>query len=570
MTPLTLKFTGGMNNNDSPLNLFARDRGETQSLVNAKTDQRGLLKPLRKLTAVNATAESSSIHSVFNVYNSSRNLVLVGVGTSLKYVNGTSLTTLLTGLSGEKISFTHVGDWVYLTDGTNRKAVYLPTPVGTDWGQDPPNAAPTVADSGVAGNPDGTYSCYSRYKITLPDASILRTALSPVGTVTVVTNKIAWSALVHSTFEGATTREIELFRTKTGFSGTYLVTTLSEGTTTYTDDVTDAALQGNTEYDEDGYYPFPDSLSVVFYHPGANRIFAASGNDVYWSEPGLYHICIYDESADEYTNTNTVFPQEESITAIGLWDEQLYFGSTGSWLRLRGYNPDYWLWEPTSAIKGPLSQASLVNIPMGLLYPGNDGYLWLFSGIESKKIIDQFIFGTSPTSSSCGAFDGTYYYLFYGDTTYPELLVDLSPLPASPPKVIQSARTATSVHYDKYSNRLYIGGSDGYVRYSDDTDQDITMSFQTAEIPIDQIDKLGDAATLVLEVDTKEDNLVITQFEDGIEQTSLTPISTAIMQRVVIPISLNIYRTLSIKASITSKKAVRIREPWFLSQEDDG
>lgn len=564
--PIVIKFTGGINNRHTPLELYQRQMGETQSLINADTSLAGRLELLRPLAALNSTAESSSIHSIYRANDT----ILVGTGTSLKYRTTTTLTSLLTGLAGAKISFAHAGQWVFLGDGTYNRSVYLATPVGCSWGINPPTAAPTVADSGDGGDPDGTYTCYYRYKITLPDASIIYSGLSPSADVTITTNKIAWSGLVHATFTGATTVAIELFRTASAFGATYLVAEIASGTTTYTDNVSDATLQASTEFDEEGYYGPPSGVELAIYHPGSDRVFCAVDNNVYWSEAAMYHVFVYDETADSYQNVNSVFLTGENVTGLLMFDEQLYIGSSKTWRRLRGTNPDYWSWEPIAgAIKGPVAWRTLVTTPYGAIYPGNDGHLWIFNGFETVRISEHFVFETEPSTEAHATFDGRYYRLFYEDTTNPLLIMDFFEFPRRPPRIIQSTQSATASHYDAMSDELYYGDSSGYLRNGEDTLTNVTLSFKTAEVPIEQLVNLGNAASLLVHMDTKGVNMTITPYFDNIAQSALATIHTDSMQRVALPLPFNTYRELSLHATITTNQAIEIREPWLIRSEDD-
>lgn len=561
--PIIIRLAGGMNNLDTPLNLFLKQQGEVPLLVNADTTLRGRLKLLRPLTALNTTAEGSEVHSVYRA----QDLILVGAGTNLKYLNGASLTSLLTGLSGEYISMTDVANWVYLGDGTNRKSIYIPGPTACDWGHAVPSAAPTVA-TGAAGNPNGTYSCYYRYKITLPDDSVIYTGLSTAGSVSPVNQKIAWSGLVHASFTGATSVAIELFRTMTGWSATYLVTEIASGTTTYTDDKTDAQCQANTPFAETDYYPPPDNINMAIYHPGCDRVFAVVDNDIYWSEAGLYHIFKYSTSAGEYANINSIFLEGEDVTGLMVIDEQLYIGSQKTWMRLRGTDPSSWSWEPTNAIKGPLSWRAIANTQYGVVYPGNNGRIWLFNGYSASMIIEQFIFNTEPDTDCHATYDGRFYRLFYGDSTYPEVAFDFQGGLAAA-RVIQSTRNYSASYYHINSNELYAGGSAGYLRNGDDEAQDVTLTFQTPEVPIEQLINLGESGSLLVHANTRGDDLIITPYQDEVAKTALSAFVASSLLRNPKSISLNTYRSLSFLVSITSKKNIEIREPWILRAEDD-
>lgn len=114
-----------------------------------------------------------------------------------------------------------------------------------------PASAPTVA-AGAAGNPSGTYNCYVRY-VDVRDGHSVYSNLSPVGTVTVTSQKIAWSSIAQSSENRC--NKIELWRTistATSSNKLFLVTTLNDGTTSYADDnnsdATMLALEGTSSY----------------------------------------------------------------------------------------------------------------------------------------------------------------------------------------------------------------------------------------------------------------------------------------------------------------------------------
>jgi len=561
---IPIRLVGGINNRHTPIDLFLMGKGDLVDLVNADTTYYGEIRPLRPLTALNATAESSAIHSLFRA----NSVLLVGTSTTLKYLNGTALTTLLSSLASANMSFAHAGNWVFFGEGTNKGAVYTTTPVGTDWGLAIPAAGPTTA-TGAAGNPDGTYTCYYRYRITLPDGTVILTALSTVSSqISPSAQKISWSDIVHASFTGATSVQVDLFRTYTGAGGTYLVATLDEGTTTYTDDLSDADLITQTAYAETGYWPPPSNPSIVRYHPGADRVFAAVDNALYWSEAAKYHTFLYDEDASEYTNINDVFLSGEDITALEMLDEQMYIGSPNTWRRLKGTDPDSWSFEDTSASKGPVSKRATVRTRWGLIYPGNDGRMWLFNGFDAVPFLERFVFDTDPDSTCHATFDGRFYRLFYGDSTYPELVIDLYGFPEISPRAIKSTRDAEASFYDNHNDEFYLGDSDGYVRNSADTDESVTITIETPEIPVEDLTRFGDMAKLVLRCDTDSSDLTVTPKRDGVSGSALTAINNSALTFEHVPLDLNISHTLSFILSITSSGSVLIRDPLLIGKED--
>ncbi len=560
---IEIRFCGGVSNRLTGLDLFLRKQREVQSCINADSIYDGQIRRYAPLQPLNSVAGSN----IRNIFVANGVIFLVD-GSDLKYLLGTVPTTLLAALSSNKVYMDQVGNWLFIGTSDKKRSVYIPGPTLCDWGIAPPTVAPAVA-VGVAGNPNGTYSCYYRYKITLPDGEIIRTALSPVGTATVASQKIEWSAIGVPAFTGAITLQVELFRTKTGWADNYLVTTLTAGTTTYSDNVADATLQAATVlFVETGYYPPPSYPGIVRYYDAADRVFAAKDNDVYWSEPGLYHIFKYNAVAGDYDNVNSVFLDGENITAIKLIDENLYFGSQRRWRRLRGRNPSNWEFEDmSSAYAGPMNNESATETPFGVVFPYLDGRIWLLDGYSTRPILEDFIFSTNPTSASHATFDGRFWRLFYLDPTYPELVVDFMKYPGQLPKIVQSTRQANASFFDRATAKFYMADA-GYIRQAKDTTTAILISLRTAEVPPEDLSVLGDMGVLVLGVDTKGDSLTITPRYDRTAQTPLTPVVTNGMTDVEVPIPLGTNRRISFDFSISTAKEFILEEPLILRKNE--
>lgn len=555
--PIELRMSGCMNNLQQPLDLFQKQKGEVPLMVNVDTSFPGVFKPLKTLLPLNSVA-GTNLHSIF-VANE---VVFVCDGTSLKYLSGTSLVTLYTLSTTNKIVWTQAGNWVFFANGTEKLAIYVPTLTVCDWGQAPPAVVPVVA-IGAAGNPSGTYHCYYRFRVTLPDDSIILTALSPVADITVVAQKVEWTLPAYPTFEGGTVK-LDLFRTAAAFSDNYLVTTLTSPTLTYSDDLSDVTLQTKTTYDETGNYAPPDSVETVKYFPGADRVFCTVGGDAYWSEPGEYHIFKYDSTTSEYENVNSVFIGNEDILSIVQIDENLYFGSKTTWRRLRGQNPTDWVWEDTGAITGPINKFCTADMPWGILYPSTDSRLWIYSGLgASKVILDEFVFSEGISTSIANAtFDSRFYHLFYNDDDYPELIVDFLKYPESTPRIVQSTRFAEASYYDKATAKFYMLDSE-YVRCGADEDSEVTITITTPEIPVGSLIFLENKTDLIYKAYTAGDNLTVTPYIDGVASTALT-INTNTNKRDELPLAFGDGYVLSFHITMTSSSAVQIDEPWII------
>ena len=561
--PIEIRFSGGMNNLNSALDLYMRKQHEVPLLVNADLTYPGRIKLLRPLLKVSAAAVTD-LHSLCVADGT----VFLADGMTLGYLLGMVATSLGALTSAEKLTWAQVGDWLFIGNGKDKLTIYIPTPVLCQWGLDIPTVAPTVTDSGVAGNPDGTYECFYRYRVTLPDGTVVLTALSPVGSVTVVTNKITWALPAYPAFVGATSVQIDLSRTSTALTGTYLVTTLSSPTVSYTDDVSDADLQLETAYAETDYYPPPDNPEIVYYDPGTDRIFATIGGDAYWSEAGIYHIFLYDATTAEYRNVNSVFLGKEHITAVHRFDENLYFGSKKTWRRRRGKAQADWTWEDTSATIGPLNQDGCCVTPWGILHPATDGRLWLFTGNSSKPILEEFVFATRPDASCHATFDGRFYRLFYGDPTYPSLVVDFMKYPSIPPRIVQSTQSATASFFDQNTASFYL--SDGhYVRSGEDFATDVSLIVRLPDFPLADLIKFGSTAKLTACLKTDGDDLTIKHFFDDANVSPDTPqiVNNTALRHEELPVPFGEGRTMSMEISITSNADIILQEPWILTGE---
>lgn len=558
--PIEIRFSGGMNSLNTAVDVMLRKKSEVALMVNVDLSKPGVCTPLKTLLPLNQTA-GVDIHSLC-VANGS---IIIVDGVTIEYLSGSTPTSLGAVLSSHPMSLSHVGNWIFCGNGTDRKAIYLPVKTLCDWGIDIPTVAPTVA-AGAAGNPDGTYSCYYRYRVTMPDGTLILSALSPATDITVTLDKIEWSGLVYPTYTGATSVQIDLFRTATSMAANHLVTTLTSPVTTFSDDLIDADLILLTPYSETGYYPPPDNPSIVKYYNAADRVFVTVGPDAFWSESGKYFTFLYSAAGGDYQSVNSVFLTGEDITAVKRIDENLYFGSTGTWRRLRGKTPSDWQWEDTMAEAGPVNDASAVETPWGIIHPGIDGTMWLFTGNSSRSILDEFVFTTRPGTASHATFDGRFYRLYYEDPDYPELVVDFLKYPEVAPRIVKSTRTATASFYDKKTGTFFCADA-SYIRSQDDVVSSIAMTIRTGDIPLDFLGKMGSRSSLGFKANTMGEVLTVTPYLDGIAAAPIT-ITTAVDSRGVTPIPFGDAYSLSLLITYTGTEPITIEEPWLIMKDE--
>jgi len=139
-----ISFHRGMNS--LKVNRLLLEQGECGTLLNPDFDVFGGMGIEKTIATVKSGY--GAIHSLY----ASKDLIWIGHGTSLSYYNKDTAATVvvITGLSGNPLSMEVVGNFLYVSNGTDRKKVYLPTFAVSTWGIAAPTAAPVVT-SGLSG-----------------------------------------------------------------------------------------------------------------------------------------------------------------------------------------------------------------------------------------------------------------------------------------------------------------------------------------------------------------------------------------------------------------------------------
>lgn len=187
---------------------------------------------------------------------------------------------------------TGAGQIRYISDytGSNKRAVpsvnFNPAPDATstfsigsavkvrNLGVDPPVNAPTVADSGSSGSPNGAYS----YKVTLTNADGVEGNPSPAASITVSSKQITVTKPTGIT--DSTITHWTIYRTVAGGSVYKLLAKVAIGTGTYTDNTADGGL-GILMYDNNN---IPPNTSFLYQFTG--YVFFANGYDLWFSKVG--------------------------------------------------------------------------------------------------------------------------------------------------------------------------------------------------------------------------------------------------------------------------------------------
>ena len=301
--------------------------------------------------------------------------------------------------------------FVFVVDGESKRT--LIDEKDYEWGVSNPDNAPTLVASGVAStvSPTGPYTCYYTYYITFPNEKIVETGPSPAGTITVSLKQILWSGLTFCNYAGSGLLiQKRLYRTVSGTA--YLVTTIDNAQTTYTDNVTDVTLQASTALGTENYsVPTINIVDIAIY---LQRIFGIKKNKLYWSEP--YTPFSFKITSDVAITKN----DKEDLVVVVNWGDQLYMASIEEWYRLQGTDPTTWAVKRTFTDSGIINKHTLKRSKYGLIGLWHDG-IYLFDGsisrnITEKKLGRTFFTDISDLTVAYAEFDGTKYCFYYASS----------------------------------------------------------------------------------------------------------------------------------------------------------
>ena len=284
-------------------------------------------------------------------------------------------------------------------DGTSASATYL--------------GSCLALDSGVAGNPNGTY----KYKVTFYTSSYEVSFDTPSNTITVSSSKISLSMIpiAPDSYGEEDTVGRKVYRTTTGGSTYYLLTTIADNTTTtYTDDTADGSL-GAALSPDDTYAP----PKCRFLEINNNRLFMANDptngkSRVYYSEDGSHEVFIDGNYLVVRSNDG------DEITFLKNLLGTLTAGKNNTIQKIYtdGDDPDAdWAVSDPFSFIGCQAPYTASNSIIGLLYLGRDG-LYRFNGQSTELISDAVtpeILDISPSNlDDCwGVFHRNKYYLAY-------------------------------------------------------------------------------------------------------------------------------------------------------------
>ncbi len=452
--------------------------------------------------AAMATLGTLAVTHVDRYYKNSASTktLIVAYDTTLKKGNDSTgaftniKTGLTTGLRYKSLTFK---DLWYCCNGTDSPQVYDGTNVET-MGVPVPSA-PSGADSGIAGNPNGAY----QYKVTyVIDSYQEGTASAASGTVTVVSKKITVTIPV-STNTRVTGRKI--YRTTAGGSVFNLLTTVSNNTdTTYTDDTADGSLDTTVTAPSD--YGAPSAFKYMCLHK--SRIFGLrySGN----LSRAQYSDIRSGTSYPDVFPANNFFDVlkdngEEGTVIMEDQFGQLICMKPSAVIKINTDTDDPVGWSGFGnviSVNGCTAPYSAVKTPYGIfyisLYAEHKKRLMLWDGQSAKPVFEELepilssITGTRVPEIVCEYHDGSLYLSYTdsdGGNTFNDrlLIIDL----------IANSWVIDKKNIDCFSKwtagtdngEIYTGTSDttGFVYREDTSLQDLLIRYKS-EIDLGTLD----------------------------------------------------------------------------------
>lgn len=240
-----------------------------------------------------------------------------------------------------------------------------------------PSTAPTLADSGVAGVPNGTYEAYVTFynSVTGQESSAGTTS----ATQAVASKKINFSNIPTSSDAQVDTRRIYLRNTGT-MSNFYLAVTISDNVTTTSSNYNgaDSALV-TIGPDTDENDPPPAGVKFACFHKG--RLFLADNTNVYYSK--LDQAESFDPDSYETPNPS----DGQALTGIASIFDLLIMFKTNSIYVLVGDDPDTWAIRPIDNTIGCCTFRSIISTEGRLYWYSEQGPVVWAGGLEKPELL---------------------------------------------------------------------------------------------------------------------------------------------------------------------------------------
>lgn len=318
---------GGLNNKFEQAALQDNESPECQNVVFSGRS----VKTRQGITVLNAVTVGSYACDGLYVRHARdvAETMVAFFGSDLQYLNGTTLTTMVSSISiwtaGTRRGATEMENHLFIGNGAYFPMKYNGTDL-TRHGVYAPTTTHAVNSGGTVGSLGSTGDY--RWKVTVVNSQLVESDVGPVNTTFTVTatGREAVSLTAIPTFAasfGVNARKI--YRTVTSGSTYFLVTTLSDNTTTtYLDAKADSAL-GAVAPTDNGVPPL---YNYIVYHK--NRLFM--------NDPSNPSFVWYTNLNEPYTVASTNFliigdDASDIVKAIAVHDDSLIvFGQRNTWI----------------------------------------------------------------------------------------------------------------------------------------------------------------------------------------------------------------------------------------------
>lgn len=364
------------------VNKFLLPDGAAQRAINFVFDEEGALAVIEGFRKWNATSLGATpIQGGIRFYRTGSTPQFVVVHGGNVYVGddvAQSFTQIYTGL--DSTAATHLlpyRDLVFILNGVDRPRKYNPaaTPQVSLMGLDAPTAAPTAADSGTAGNLNGTYT----WKVTFVSPTMESNGSPASNTLTVTNKQVTLTNIPVSSDPQVTARRI--YRTLAGGTIYKFVGQIPDNTTTtFTDNVADSALGADIPIDKDP--PPAGKIAEVF----KNRVWMAG-------VPGFPRRLFFSEYFEPEAWPPTFYvdlplDQGDEITGLKVLGEVLVVYGHNRPLVILGESPFDFVVRRTFANTGAESNRAIVAVENTHIFLSRFG-IYAFDGAIARLLTDD-------------------------------------------------------------------------------------------------------------------------------------------------------------------------------------
>lgn len=285
--------------------------------------------------------------------------------------------------------FATMNNLAFIANGQDRKKFNtVPAPGIQEFGITAPATAPTLADSGAAGNHNGTYEARVTYynSLTGHESSAGTTST----TVTVVSKQINWTNIPVSSDTQVDTRKLYLRNTTTQ-TNFYLVSTIGDNTTTIktTNTLDTNLITVGPDTAENNRPP----TGIKYLETYLSRMFAADDTTLYYSKVNL-------PEAFDPDFTENVSPNDgQKITGLHAAQEILVIFKSNSMYGLYGPDPASWEIRLISPDIGCVANRSIVTIE-GITYWWSEQGPVMWDGTGVPRTIGADLISTTISPDS--------------------------------------------------------------------------------------------------------------------------------------------------------------------------